>query len=157
MSLYPSKYTASSRVWFSLIAWMVVIFFFSTDTFSGAHTSRFIEPALRFLFPSLSLDQLHFWHGVIRKAGHVTEYGILGYLAWRVFSVYTYAGLKPKVFAAGFVLVFALSDEFHQMFVSSRTSSLMDVGYDFAGGLIALIVLPRSRDESGTLHSHSVL
>jgi VanZ family protein len=98
-----------------------------------------------------------FWHGVIRKVGHVTEYAILGFLAWRTFSVHSSVGLKPKLFAAALVLAFALTDEFHQLFVPSRTSSLMDVGYDFIGGIIVLMLLPKSRNESGTLHSHSVL
>jgi len=136
---------------------MVVIFFFSTDTFSAANTAGLIKKILSFFFPSLSAEQLHFWNGVIRKAGHVTEYSILGLLAWRAFVVHPWAGLKPKLYATAFVLVFALSDEFHQMFVSSRTSSLMDVGYDFMGGFITVMMLPRSRHESGTLHSHSVL
>ena len=157
MSLSISASTTKNRAWFPLIAWMAVIFFFSTETFSGANTAGIIAGALKFLFPSLSISQLEFWHGVCRKAGHVTEYSILGFLAWRTFSIYPWAGPKPKLFAAAFVLVFALSDEFHQRFVPSRTSSLMDVGYDFMGGLIALMLLPRSRNESGTLHSHSVL
>jgi VanZ family protein len=156
MSLYPSANT-KRETWLPLIVWMVVIFFFSTDTFSADNTGGIIKNILRSLFPSMSISQLHFWHGVIRKAGHVTEYAILGWLAWRAFVVQPWAGLKPKLFAAAFVLVFALTDEFHQMFVASRTSSLVDVGYDFMGGFITLMMLPRSRHESGTLHSHSVL
>lgn len=156
MSLYPSKNT-NSRTWFPLIAWMVVIFFFSTDTFSAAHTLGLIQSILKYVFPSMSISQLEFWHGVIRKAGHVTEYAILGFLAWRTISVYSWAGANPKLYAAAFVLVFAFSDELHQMFVASRTSSLMDVGFDFIGGLIMLKLLPKSRNESRTVHSHSVL
>jgi len=136
---------------------MAVIFFFSTDTFSGAHTAGIIQGVLKFLFPFLSIAQLEFWHAVCRKAGHVTEYSVLGFLAWRTFSIYPWVGVKPKLFAAAFVLVFAFSDELHQLFVPSRTSSLMDVGYDFIGGIIVLMVLPRSKNESGTLHSHSIL
>jgi len=136
---------------------MVVIFYFSTDTFSAAHTLGIIEGILKFLFPFLSPSQLEFWHGVIRKAGHVTEYSLLGFLAWRAFSVSPTLGLKPKLFAATFVLAFALGDELHQMFVASRTSSLVDVGYDFIGGLIVLMLLPGSRNEPRTLHSHSIL
>jgi VanZ family protein len=136
---------------------MVVIYFFSTDSFSGENTGGLIQGVLKFLFPSLSISQLQFWHGVIRKAGHVIEYAILGFLAWRTFSIYLWTGLKLKVFSAAFVLAFALSDEFHQLYVASRTGSLIDVGYDFLGGLIMLSLLPKSRNEPGTLHSHSVL
>ncbi len=156
MSLYPSRNTKSS-VWLPLAAWMAVIFFFSTDTFSSAHTAGIIEGALKFLFPSLSISQLEFLHTLCRKAGHVTEYAILGFLAWRTFAAYPSFGLRPRLLAAAFVLAFALSDELHQLFVASRTSTLMDVGYDFIGGLIVLMLLPRSKNEPGTLHSHSIL
>jgi VanZ family protein len=128
---------------------MVVIFVFSTDRFSGTHTSGIIEPLLRFLFPFLTQPQVVFWHGVFRKAGHITEYFVLGILAWRVF--------KLRLVAAGFVLAVALSDEFHQSFVSSRTASLMDVGYDFFGGLIALLILYALKNESRTVPTHTVL
>ena len=154
--MYPSK-TTSKPVWLPLIVWMVVVFFFSTDTFSAANTAGIIKSILAFLFPSMTSLQLDFWHGVIRKVGHVTEYSILALLAWRAFVVHPRVGLKPRLSAAAFVLAFALSDEFHQMFVASRTGSLLDVGYDFVGGAIVLILLPKSKNESGTLHSHSVL
>jgi VanZ family protein len=156
MSLYPPQNT-SNRHWLPLVVWMVVIFLFSTDAFSSDRTSGLIHRILTFLFPFMSISQLHFWHGVIRKAGHITEYSILALFAWRALAVHPWAAFKPKVFAAAFVLVFALTDELHQMFVASRTSSLMDVGYDFMGGLIMLMFLPKSRNESGTVHSHSVL
>jgi VanZ family protein len=136
---------------------MVAIFTFSTDTFSSAHTSGIFEPLLKFVFPSLTVTQLNFWHGVIRKAGHVTEYFILGFFAWRTFRAYIQTTVTLKLLIAAFVLMFALSDEFHQSFVASRTSSLFDVGYDFVGCLIVLMLLPGSRNEHRTLHSHTVL
>ena len=55
------------------------------------------------------------------------------------------------------VLVVAVSDEFHQSFVPSRTSALTDVGYDFAGGMAALLLMSRLRNETRPLPSHSVL
>lgn len=156
MSLYPSG-SIKSRVWFPLVAWIGIIFFFSTDTFSSGHTSGLIVGVLKFLFPFLSPSQLVFWHGVCRKAGHITEYAILGFLAWRSFNIYPWSGLKSKLFAAAFVLAVALTDELHQLYVPSRTGSLVDVGYDFIGCLIVLMLLPGSKNESRTLPSHSVL
>src|SRR5262245_4978607 len=145
MLLFPSK-SSSKRVWLPLIAWMVVIFLFSTDRFSAANTAGIIKSILSFLFPSMTSPQLDFWHGVVRKAGHVTEYSILALLAWRAFVLHPWIGLKAKLCAAAFVLAFALSDEFHQAFVASRTSSLVDVGYDFMGGAIMLMLLPKAKN-----------
>jgi VanZ family protein len=137
---------------------MALIFFFSTDSFSSAHTSGIIEPLLKFVFPFLTPPQLYFWHGVIRKLGHITEYFILAVLAWRMFRIYFYSGFKVRMCVAAFVLAFALSDELHQAFVASRTSSLGDVGYDFLGCLAALMVLPKKlNNEDRRLFSYPIL
>src|SRR5262245_3545512 len=127
------------RLWAPVFAWVLVIFLFSTDSFSANHTSGFILPTLRFLFPGMSEDQHHFWHLVCRKAGHVTEYFILGLLTWRAF--------RKALISAAFILAIALTDEFHQSFVASRTGALADVGYDFIGGVMALILLQVLRRE----------
>jgi VanZ family protein len=50
-------------------------------------------------------------------------------------------GIASSVFYSMAVVVFfALGDEFHQSFVSSRTSSIVDVGIDAIGGSIAQCV-----------------
>jgi len=155
MSLYRS---GSTRLrWVALLVWVLVIFLFSTNSFSSAETSRLIVPVLKFLLPTLDAAQLQFAHAVCRKAGHVIEYFVLGILMWRALPVAPGAGLKPRLLAVSLVLAVALSDEFHQSFVPSRTSSLTDVGYDFIGGLVGLLFVPRFRNETRNLRSHSVL
>jgi VanZ family protein len=146
------------RLWIPVAAWVLMIFVFSTDSFSAQKTSGFILSTLRYLFPSLNEEQLHFWHIVCRKAAHMTEYGVLGLLSWRAFRGGSSLSGGSAAFAvAAFVLAVALTDEFHQSFVGSRTGALGDVGYDFAGGVIALILVQVFRRESRTVHSHSVL
>ena len=141
----------------ALLVWILVIFLFSTDSFSSAETSGVIIPTLRFLFPLITPAQLEFGHIVCRKAGHLLEYFVLGVLAWRAFGAQQRNRLKPWLAAATLVLVVALTDEFHQSFVPSRTSSLTDVGYDFTGGIIALLFMPRLCNETRNLRSHPVL
>lgn len=140
-----------------MLAWIFAIFVFSTDSFSSRETSRFLIPALKYLFPSLSPEHLQVAHVICRKAGHVLEYLVLGVLAWRAISATPIAGIRPELLTVGLVLAVALSDEFHQSFVPSRTSALGDVGYDFIGGVIGLLLMLRLRNEPRTLPSHSVL
>jgi len=73
--------------WTPLVVWLVTIFFFSTDVFSSGATSRIIIPILKFFFPGLSPQELEFWHGVIRKLGHITEYFILALFVYRSLKV----------------------------------------------------------------------
>jgi len=140
-----------------LLVWIFVIFFFSTDSFSSGETSRIIAPVLKFLFPFLSAEQLHVTHVICRKAGHILEYFVLGVLAWRATTATPSAWLRPELLTVGLVLAVALSDEFHQSFVPSRTSALGDVCYDFLGGLMGLLLMLMLRNEHRTLPSHSVL
>ena len=128
----------STSRWIALLVWIVAILFSSTDSFSSSETSRILIPALKFLLPSLSPDQLQMAHVVCRKAGHVLEYFVLGVLAWRATAIAPFARISPKWLTVAIVLAVALSDEFHQSFVPSRTSALGDVGYDFFGGLMGL-------------------
>jgi len=129
--------------WLPAALWMGVIFWMSTGTFSAEHTSRFIGPLLHFLFPQFSSQDFDLLHGIIRKAGHVTEYFILGLLLFRAFSGNSPQGwrLRWTVYVVIGVVLYALSDEFHQSFTSSRTSSLVDVGFDSAGGVLSQIVI----------------
>jgi hypothetical protein len=55
---------------------LTIQFSFSTSAFSSDETSRYIVPFLKFIAPTLSGERLIFWHHVIRKAAHVTEYCI---------------------------------------------------------------------------------
>ncbi len=127
------------RYWTPVILWLAFIFWMSTGTFSSENSSQVIEPVLRFLAPEISSQAVESIHGMIRKAGHVTEYFILGLLLFRAFRgpsdtpwKWTWAS-----FAVIGAVLWALSDEYHQSFVPTRTGSLTDVGFDAAGGILA--------------------
>ena len=147
----------NTKRWIALLVWIGVIFFFSTDSFSSSDTSRILMPVLKFLFPSLSPTHLQIAHIVCRKAGHVLEYFVLGVLAWRAITPSTAGWLRPELFTIALVLAVALSDEFHQSFVPSRTGALADVGFDLFGGIMGLFLMMRRRHGTRALYSHSVL
>jgi VanZ family protein len=122
---------------------MGFIFWMSTGMLSSEHTSRFIIPFLNFFFPGLAPDQIEIIHGLFRKAGHVTEYFIMGILFFRAFRSDSSQKwhLRWAIYAIIGVVFYAASDEFHQTFVSSRTASLVDVGIDSAGGILSQIAI----------------
>ncbi len=127
------------RYWAPVLLWMGVIFLMSTVAFSSQNTSLIIEPALRFLAPSLSLHQVEMIHDLIRKAGHVTEYLILGILLFRAFRDNSAEKRMWRwaLFSVLLAVLYAAGDEFHQSFVSTRTPSLSDVGIDAAAAILA--------------------
>jgi VanZ family protein len=131
---------------------MGFIFFASTAEFSAANTSRIIAPLLRWLFPGISEEQLVFAHFITRKAAHFTEYAILAWLAARAFATSSGQTLRRHWFliSLALVILYALSDEYHQSFVPSRTASIYDSFIDMAGGLTALLLYSLWRTRKAT-------
>jgi VanZ family protein len=122
---------------------MGVIFWMSTGMLSSDQTSRIIVPVLNFFFPGLAPHQLDIIHGLFRKTGHVAEYFFLGILFFRAFRGHTIQQWRPRwtIYAMMGIVLYAVSDEFHQAFVSSRSASLIDVGIDSTGGILSQIVI----------------
>ncbi|HEX8073000.1 MAG TPA: VanZ family protein [Pyrinomonadaceae bacterium] len=126
-----------------LVAWLAFIFFASTGEMSAANTSRIVGPLLRWLYPAITEAQLAAAHFVVRKLAHFTEYAVLALLAARAFRTSTHAPLRRRrlIIALLLVAAYALSDEFHQSFVPTRTASVYDSLIDTAGGATALLLL----------------
>jgi VanZ family protein len=78
-----------------------------------------------------------------RKAGHVVEYFILGLLLFRALRSDSSQGWRPRwaIYAVIGVIIYAVSDEFHQLFVAARGASPVDVVIDSAGGILSQIAV----------------
>lgn len=128
--------------WIAVGLWSAWIFFASTERFGSEHTSRFIVPFLRWLFPHASDSTILFLHFAIRKTAHVFEYLVLSVLLW--YSIRTERErwrFRWALLAVVIAGVYAASDEFHQIFVSGRTASVHDVMIDICGATLAQIVI----------------
>ncbi len=146
------------KYWLAVILWMCVTFLMSTDAFSAQNTSRIIEPILKFLFPSISAHSLQLAHFMIRKMGHITEYFILAMLLFRAFRAGSHEphALRWAVSSLIVVALFSSSDEFHQMFVASRTPSVVDVCIDTCSGLVSLTVVLLRHRHRGRVNAPAV-
>lgn len=132
------------RKWWlvAAITWMVIIFFFTQlPYFTGDNTASAIHK-LFFLekhhilkqngkFPLI--DELNF---IIRKATHLTVFGILSFLLLKSLGNYRFSYLLAWVLT----FFYAMTDEWHQSFVPNRTSSFKDVLIDATGALIVLVL-----------------
>jgi len=130
------------RYWLPLVIWLIMIFIGSTDLMSAEHTSRIIGPILRWLHPGISLARIEQVQFVVRKMAHVSEYAVLALLIFRAL-----VNTTRRARFAGAVLItllisgaFAASDEFHQSFVPSRTSSVRDVMIDITGAILGMTI-----------------
>jgi VanZ family protein len=110
--------------WAPPLALMALIFFFSAQ-------------------PSLN-SGLGWIDHVGRKLVHAGEYGLLCFLWWRALRT-----VMDRVGAlyAGFTVAaaYAVTDEFHQRFVTGRHSTWVDVLIDSMGAALAALLVYRSQ------------
>ncbi len=98
---------------------------------------------MHWLFPAMSEHTLELIHHSVRKTAHVVEYAVLGVLAWRtvrfdpVFA--SYPPRRQLLCVLLLCMLYASTDEFHQSFVPSRQSDVLDVLLDTCGSGLGLL------------------
>ena len=81
-------------------------------------------------------------NGVSSYLGHFFEFLVLGLIGFRALQHTFPRPVEKNYFYVGwFGLLFALSDEIHQIFVATRIFSLWDILVDFLGIGAALIII----------------
>lgn len=146
-------------LWCLIPLWMGIIFFFSAQNSNDSShlSSSFLKNVILVFLPEQTasntdlLKQLSF---LIRKCAHMTEYAILAILllmqirlyGWLTaqtsrpkLSVRTFTFLLQALLTIGIVVLYAASDEFHQLFVSGRSGQATDVLIDTCGGLFGIL------------------
>ncbi len=121
--------SVSGRRWIFLalsILWMLVIFAFSAQDGEASGTiSVTVSSAL------------HLPEWLIRKGAHMAEYAVLAVLLSGFFSTFPSLGRRRQGAAAWlFSVLYAATDEFHQMFSGGRTPAVRDVLIDGAGAAL---------------------
>jgi VanZ family protein len=129
------------KYWAAPIIWMSVIFFFSTDNFSGDNTGSLLRKIVSFIYSGVTQEVFASIHFYVRKAGHFTVYAILALLLFRAFR--SGDGVRWRLrWALSSLLVafiYALSDEYHQTFTRHRSGSIYDSLIDGLGAATALL------------------
>ncbi|NUT56155.1 MAG: VanZ family protein [Thermoleophilia bacterium] len=107
--------SAALRLWAPVVVWAAVIFAFSAvpDLGTGLGT----------------------WDLVLRKIAHACEFAVLGALLLRALRD------GRAAFAGG--VLYAISDEVHQLFVPGRHGAALDVAIDSVGVLVGLALWRR--------------
>ena len=78
----------------------------------------------------------------------MTAYGILAGLLWRALAPAP-ADRRHAILVWGIAILYAASDEAHQLFVPGRHGSLIDVAIDGVGAWIAVVALRRYAAPAG--------
>lgn len=143
------------------VVWMAVIFYMSAMQAprSEGLSSGIARAGLKTFFPVYEKMETNEQYtllteadGTIRKAAHFAEYLLLGlFMGKTVFRAYPQnrvyaeerAFLRREACAAILLLfcfLYALSDEYHQMFVSGRSPRMLDVFIDALGAQAGIVI-----------------
>lgn len=77
---------------------------------------------------------------ILRKFAHVMEFLILSILLCNAFFTFGIKGRNPIIYVLFITLFYAVLDEYHQIYVIGRGSSVKDVLIDFIGGIIGMLI-----------------
>ncbi len=124
------------RLIWTVTAVLYILFIYSnslkTADLSSADSGHVLD-SLKNLFLSAGIESRWLTEHLIRKAGHFTEYTLLGMILYHGVKSYEF-GKERRFFiqgAAGFLVPFI--DETIQLFVAGRSGQISDVWLDCSG------------------------
>lgn len=129
---------------------MTVIFYYSnqpaveSSALSGSITERVFQLVEKLFFLNLNGNEetfyLNIFETIIRKVAHMTEYAILSITLSYAFFVFRNKGWKLVFKSQFFCILYAITDEIHQLYVPGRSGQIVDVLIDGAGGFLGCMV-----------------
>lgn len=105
--------------------------------------ARVIRPDLMSMAPEARMSFLDMLSTVIRKSAHFCVYMLLGFNLMGAMRFY-FPDLPDgacRLRAMGIAVLYAASDELHQLFVSERSAQALDVLIDSMGSLTGSLLL----------------
>ena len=149
------SFTKNFRYWLPTLFWLGVIAY-ESFRLSSAVTGSWLWEILKLAHVNLSAESFSALHHFLRKAGHLTGYGLLCILLFRSWfhtlrdsgdSAGSTAQLGSRdvrwrcaILSLSMTLITAVLDELHQSFDLSRTGTPWDVALDLTGGVLFLCI-----------------
>lgn len=130
--------------WIPVIVWMMIIFYFSHQPAQQSSelstgVTKLMTEMINYLIPKLEIDYTSYTF-YIRKLAHIFVYFVLGCLLIRAFERRFKITYKQIISAFLICLLFAISDEVHQLFVPGRSGEFRDVVIDTIGATFGIII-----------------
>lgn len=133
-----------------IITWMFIIFMFSNQPAneSSKLSDGFISTTIGNLYKIFDknvteekLTQIKEKYTTpVRKTAHFSIYLVLGILTTLLIKEYNIENKKQILFAVLICLLYATSDEIHQLFVPGRSGEIKDILIDTAGSSLGVSI-----------------
>lgn len=128
--------------WLLVVLWMALIFYLShqpaseSNSLSTGITERVVAIIER-VTSDIDFDVSNFNH-IVRKNAHFFAYLILGVLVSNALKSNGLKGSRRFLIALAFCILYAISDEIHQLFIPGRAGQVRDVIIDSAGAVVGI-------------------
>ena len=128
--------------WLLVLLWMALIFYLSHQPANKSNglskaTTEIIVETVEKVAPKVDINKRSFNH-IIRKNAHFFAYFLLGILVANGLRSSGVIGYKAISFALLICILYAISDELHQLFVPGRGGQVKDVIIDSSGAVVGI-------------------
>jgi len=145
------KKTSKTILYILLIFWMGLIFYFSnqpaltSDSVSNSVMAKIIDVVETIIgrdFTDIEISNIY-EYGItpLRKCAHLFIYFILGILLYLLLKEYNLNNKKLIILTILFSMLYACSDEIHQLFILGRSGEVRDLLIDTIGSSIGILLV----------------
>lgn len=146
MSEYRTKNKMKIFIlWGIVVLWMMLIFMMSAQVKAvsndlSTEVTEIIIKTVEKVSPNSEFD-LHKFNNIVRKYAHFFLYFVLGFLVLNATNKTIKVSYKKYILISIIIcIVYAISDEFHQMFVPGRGPQVRDVFIDSCGAIFGIAI-----------------
>ncbi len=130
--------------WIAVLLWMALIFNLSSQVAEQSNQlstgiTKVVVKTVKKVVPNTNFDIESFNH-IIRKSAHFFAYLVLGMLVINALKRSGEIDTRSVLIALGICILYAVSDEVHQLFIQGRGPGVKDVFIDSAGASVGIWV-----------------
>ncbi len=136
-------------LWCAVIFISLQIFGFSSKTAeeSSGTSEKIARQVIEVINNVKKIDDLkkeeifHTVHFLIRKGAHFAEFALLTLFVFFLVQSYGLKKINCAAISLVYCLIFASTDEIHQLYVYGRSGQVRDVLIDFCGGIFSNVCI----------------
>lgn len=129
--------------------WMSTVFYFSnqpadTSTNTSGNTIRTIInlfPNIRNMEETEKEEIVSNLQPIVRKLAHFSIYTLGGILIYNFINTYDISNKRKVIYSFIIGGIYAITDEFHQLFIYGRSCELRDMCIDSSGVLVGILIM----------------
>lgn len=127
--------------WIAVISWMAIIFMFSSQSGKTSNNlsikvTKTVIHTNKATYSIANKNNIAKANYIVRKNAHFFLYLVLCVFVSNALRKSGTEGIKLAIFSISICFFYAISDEYHQLFVQGRESRLKDVIIDTLGALV---------------------